>query len=140
MNTEKKRRNTPQKQLILETLVNMGSHVSAGAIYKQLQETHPEIGRATVFRVLSEMTSDGILYRVQSTAGEDRFDITNDQHHHITCRLCGKVDDVWFDHEPHLTEQIRNASGFSVESEHIEFHGLCRECRQKNPETLRKPE
>ena len=133
MNTEKKRRNTPQKQMILETLVNMGSHVSAGAIFKELQQSHPEIGRATVFRVLSEMTADGILYRVQSTTGEDRFDITNHPHCHITCRLCGKVDDVWFDNEPHVTEQIRNASGYTVESEHIEFHGLCRECREKQP-------
>ena len=131
MNSEKKRRNTPQKQMILQTLVNMGSHVSAGAIYKELQQSHPEIGRATVFRVLSEMTADGLLYRVQSTTGEDRFDITNYPHCHITCRECGKVDDVWFDDEPHLTEQIKNASGFAVESEHIEFHGLCRECRKK---------
>ena len=133
MNTEKKRRNTPQKQMILETLVNMGSHVSAGAIYKELQKEHPEIGRATVFRVLSEMTADGILYRVQSTSGEDRFDITNYPHCHITCRLCGKVDDVWFDSDPHVIEQIKSASGFTVESEHIEFHGICRECKAKQP-------
>ena len=57
----RKRRNTAQKQIILDTLKKLGSHVSATAVYQQLQLTHPNIGRATVFRVLSDMAADGIL-------------------------------------------------------------------------------
>ena len=59
----KKRRNTAQKQIILDTLIRLGSHVSAGTIYRELQRTHPHIGRATVFRVLSDMAGDGSLLR-----------------------------------------------------------------------------
>ncbi len=124
-----KRRNTAQKQIILDTLIEMGSHVSAGAIYRKLQETHPEIGRATVFRVLSDMAEDGLLLRVTVAGSDDRYDITTGPHCHVHCRVCGQVDDIVFDCEPHLIPQIKSASGFQVESEHIEFSGICRKCQ-----------
>lgn len=131
INPQPKRRNTAQKQIILDTLVRLGSHVSAGAIYRELQTTHPDIGRATVFRVLADMADDGRLLRVTVAGSDDRFDITTAPHCHVHCRLCGKVDDIVFDCEPELITHIKNASGFKVEDEHIEFSGICREC-QKN--------
>jgi len=128
-----KRRSTAQKQIIMDTLVRLGSHVSAGAIYRELQITHPHIGRATVFRVLSDMAEDGNLLRVTVAGSDDRYDITTRPHCHVHCRLCGKVDDIWFDCEPALREHISNSSGFRVENEHIEFGGICRECQKTQP-------
>ena len=129
----KKRRTTAQKQIILDTLKKLGSHVSATAIYSELQNTHPHIGRATVFRVLSDMAADGILLRVTVAGSDDRFDITVCPHCHVHCRLCGKVDDIMLDCDPDLRAHIRNSSGFRVEKEHIEFGGICRECQKSQP-------
>lgn len=126
------RRNTVQKQIILETLKAMGSHVSAGAIYRELQASHPDIGRATVFRVLSDMASDGILLKVKTIGGEDRFDITAQPHRHILCRLCGKTCDVRFTEEPALIPLVTDACGFTIEASHVEFIGLCPECGNKH--------
>lgn len=129
----RRRRNTAQKQIILDTLKNLGSHVSATAIYHELQNTHPHIGRATVFRVLSDMAEDGILLRVTVAGSDDRFDITSRPHCHVHCRVCGKVDDIWLDCEPTMRTHIQNSSGFRVENEHIEFGGVCRECQKSQP-------
>ena len=126
----RRRRNTAQKQIILDTLIKLGSHVSAGAIYRELQTTNPDIGRATVFRVLSDMADDGQLLRVTVAGSDDRYDITTKPHCHVHCRVCGKVDDIWFDCEPALIAHIKSASGFKVEDEHIEFAGICRECQK----------
>ncbi|MBE6542710.1 MAG: transcriptional repressor [Ruminococcaceae bacterium] len=126
--TPKKTRNTQQKQLILETLRDMGSHVSAGAIFKELQSKHPGIGRATVFRVLSDMADNGTIFRVRTVEGEDRYDITSFDHCHVICRKCGKVDDVWFDSKPEVFDHIKSSSDFKVEKTHIEFIGLCKQC------------
>lgn len=126
----KKKRNTQQKQMILETLKEMGSHVSAGAIFKELQSKHPGIGRATVFRVLSDMANEGSLLRVQTVEGEDRYDITNFDHCHIICRKCGKVDDVWFTTPPDVYEHISSTSDFKIERSHLEFIGLCKKCAE----------
>lgn len=125
------RRNTAQKQVILDTLKSLGSHRSATTVYNELQKTHPDIGRATVFRVLRAMADDGILLRIPVSDGEDRFDITGFPHNHAVCRLCGAVDDVWLDDDIHIDGHIKNASGFTIESERIEFVGLCKACGEK---------
>ena len=127
----KKKRSTHQKKMILDTLVKLGSHVSAGAIYKELKDSGSEIGRATVFRVLSEMANEGILLRVQTIEGEDRFDITVQDHCHVVCRSCGKVDDVWFNSTPLIDEFIKSAADFTLERTHLEFIGLCKNCAEK---------
>ncbi len=124
------RRNTAQKKIILDTLISLGSHQSASAVYRAIQNTHPDIGRATVFRVLRSMADDGSLLRIPVSDGEDRFDVTLLPHSHVVCRLCGAVDDVWldgFDIYGHIT----GTSGFTIESERIEFVGLCRTCGEK---------
>ena len=41
------RRNTHQKQMILETLVKLGSHVSASEIYKEIAKTSTDASRAS---------------------------------------------------------------------------------------------
>jgi len=128
------KRNTAQKQIILQTLQEMNSHVSAGAIYRQIQTTHPEIGRATVFRVLADLAESGELLRFHVAGSEDRFDITSSPHCHIRCRECGTVDDVWFGEEDidrEILNHIENASGFSVDKIHLEFTGLCEICKSK---------
>jgi len=126
-----KRRNTVQKKLILDTLRRLNCHASAGMVFRELQETNPEIGRATVFRVLSAMADDGELQRLKFTDDDDRFDITLFPHSHIVCRNCGRVDDVWFDKPPALADHVTDSAGFLVEEITIEFKGLCGSCRKK---------
>lgn len=126
-----KRRNTVQKKLIVDALKRLNCHASAGMILRELQDTNPEIGRATVFRVLSAMADDGELQRIKFTDDDDRFDVTVSPHYHIVCRECGRVDDVRFDEEPELEDHIRDCAGFLVENITIELKGLCRTCREK---------
>ena len=127
-----KRRSTAQKQIILETLRALGSHVSAGAVYARLRETHPEIGRATVYRVLSDMAEDGLLLRIHTGGADDKFDVTTEPHWHITCRGCGKVDDISLDLIPDdLLCHVTGSSGFRVDGVNAEFLGLCPACREK---------
>ena len=125
------RRNTAQKQVILDTLISLGSHKSATAVYRELQNTHPGFSRATVFRVLRGMADDGVLLRIPVSDGEDRFDVTHFPHNHAVCRLCGAVDDVWLDDGMKIDDHIKSSSGFTIESERIEFVGLCKACGEK---------
>ena len=130
-NTKPQRRNTAQKQVVLDTLISLGSHKSATAVYNELQKTRPDIGRATVFRVLRAMADDGVLLRIPVSDGEDRYDITHRPHNHAVCRMCGAVEDVWLDDEMNIDSHITSTSGFTIESERIEFVGLCKACGEK---------
>ncbi len=129
-----KRRNTVQKKLIADTLRRLNCHASAGMVYRELQKTHPEIGRATVFRVLSKMADDGELLRLKFSDGDDRFDVTLYPHSHIICKRCGRVDDVMFDEYPDFERHIIRAAEFKIEEVRIEFSGLCKKCKDLSPE------
>lgn len=130
-----KRRNTVQKKLILDALKRLNGHASARMVLREVQQIDPEIGRATVFRVLSSMASDGELQRLRFSDEDDRFDVTLFPHSHILCTACGRVDDVWFDREPEIIPHIKDAAGFQIDSITIEMKGLCRFCREKSDDT-----
>lgn len=125
------RRNTHQKQMILDTLVKLGSHVSAGEIYKELEKNSSGASRATVFRVLSDMADDGILLKIGTTNGDFKYDITNYPHYHIVCRSCGSVADIDFEEGINILSKVKSSSGYTVEDILIEAHGLCPECAEK---------
>ncbi len=131
-----KRRNTVQKKQVLDTLKKLNCHASAGMVFRELQTTNPEIGRATVFRVLSAMADDGELQRLKFTDDDDRFDVTLFPHSHIVCRRCGRVDDVWFDSDLELASHVRDAAGFRVEEITVEFRGLCKTCQTTTDKKL----
>ncbi len=126
-----KRRKTKQKRLIYDTLVKLGSHVSAGEIYAEIIKSHPDFSRATVFRVLSDMAEDGMIQRLNMTAAECKFDTTTFKHNHIVCRRCGKVSDVILSPSASPKDSLTYASGYKVEDAYVEFSGLCPDCMDK---------
>ena len=53
------KRNTVQSQIILETVQKMHSHVTAEEVFMQIQNSHPNISRATVYRNLNILYEEG---------------------------------------------------------------------------------
>jgi len=43
---------TPQRQLILDTLCQMGGHATPSELFRQVQPQMPSLNQATVYRVL----------------------------------------------------------------------------------------
>jgi Fur family ferric uptake transcriptional regulator len=50
-------------------------------------------------------------------------------HHHIVCEDCGRVSHLEMCLPAGLTGRVEGASGFRVTGHHLEFQGLCSECR-----------
>jgi Fur family ferric uptake transcriptional regulator len=56
-------------------------------------------------------------------------DIFAPHHHHLICKKCGSIENVFEQCLPQeLEEKIRQNSGFKVESHVLEFYGVCRAC------------
>lgn len=90
------RRNTIQKQLVLEAVAQLHNHPTAEQVYAQVVKEHPTISKATVYRNLASLSEDGRLRHLPMPAGADRFDHRLDEHAHIECMACGRLDDVEF--------------------------------------------
>ncbi|HHT54365.1 MAG TPA: transcriptional repressor [Clostridiales bacterium] len=122
------KRNTRQKRLISETLLGM-NHPSATMVFEEVRKKDTKISRATVFRVLADAAASRTLQRLHIPGSDDRFDINTAKHFHISCRACGRVDDIEVA-EPEITllKGSIDARGYRIEDWNIDFVGLCPEC------------
>ncbi len=126
------KRNTLQKSIVSEVFDSMTNHPSAGMVYDAVHEKYPGISRATVYRILAEAAEEGSIRRLKLRDANDRFDFTLREHHHITCKNCGHVADVTIElNNCSLVSKAAPHEGFSVEECHVEFFGLCENCRKK---------
>ncbi|MFI4914255.1 MAG: ferric iron uptake transcriptional regulator [Steroidobacterales bacterium] len=112
---------------ILEILEHSATrHMSAEEIYKKLLELSEDIGLATVYRVLTQFESAGLVTRHHFEDGMAVFEINHGTHHdHIVCMDCGQVEEFV---DPEI-EQRQNAIakrlGFTIEEHSLVLYGRC---------------
>ncbi|HXX82202.1 MAG TPA: Fur family transcriptional regulator [Thermodesulfovibrionales bacterium] len=130
---------TPQRIAILDYLNGNKEHPSADEIYRAVSEKFPTMSFATVYNTLDALKRRGMLLEITIDPHKKRFDPDSDPHHHLMCMQCMKVVDVHNKFE--LTIPLSQRHGFEITGNHIEFHGLCKQCREtpdeKNPQTFR---
>ena len=120
------KRQTLQKEIILQTLCQMHNHPTAGMVFDQIHQTHPTISRSTVYRVLGQMADEGTILRLGLSGTDARYDGNICQHGHVMCRKCGAISDIPPVEicEPDVTH------GFLIEEYAVEYRGLCPTCRE----------
>ncbi len=126
-----KKRNTIQKSIVLEALKELhGTHPTPAKVYDYIHEKYPTISQATVFRILSSEVEDGEAQRVYAPDSSLRYEYGTRKHYHVSCRNCGKVEDVEMNYLDGLEKEAEGLNGFKVERHIVEFIGLCPECAQ----------
>ncbi len=126
---------TTQRQIILEELGKVTSHPTANEVYDMVRKRLPRIGLGTVYRNLELMAESGIILKLEVGGTQKRFDATIDPHYHIRCNNCGKVDDIDMEVQPLINQVAEKASNYKILGHHIEFHGICQDCQEKNSDT-----
>lgn len=67
-------------------------HLSAEDVYKALLEAGEDVGLATVYRVLTQFETAGLVVRHNFEGGHSVFEMANGEHHdHMVCLDSGKV-------------------------------------------------
>jgi len=125
----KSRRNTGQRQVIMEELSKSASHPTAGELFELVRKRLPRISLGTVYRNLDVLSKTGVIKRLETSGREARFDAVQDQHHHVRCSRCGRVSDLV---EPPVIEvggKVEVSNGWEIHEHRIEFIGICPECR-----------
>lgn len=91
-------------------------HMSAEDVYKALMEAGDDVGLATVYRVLTQFESAGLVVRHNFDGGHSVFEIARGEHHdHMVCLDTGKVIEFHNDAIERLQEQIAEEHGYSLE-------------------------
>ena len=120
-----------KRNAILECLRSTNRHPSADMVYSMLQEEHPDISMATVYRNLSRFRSQGVIQCVATVRGTERFDANTDPHVHFICSNCDEVIDLHQIQVPReLSASVEATSGCHPDDCQLTFTGLCRKCWQ----------
>jgi Fur family ferric uptake transcriptional regulator len=124
------RRNTRQRQVVLEELCADHTHPTAAQLYEKVRERMPRISLGTVYRNLDILEETGQCVRLcGSISTESRFDGRTEPHLHHQCRICGQVRDL-DTMLPVLDEMIGQAVEHNtIERYSIVLHGVCGSCR-----------
>jgi Fur family ferric uptake transcriptional regulator len=107
-------------------------HLSAEEIYKILSDAGNDVGLATVYRVLTQFESAGLVTRHHFESGTSVFELNQGEHHdHILCVKCGRVEEFVDDVIEQRQKAIAKKAGFSMTDHCLYIYGICAECQKK---------
>ncbi len=106
-------------------------HLSAEKVYKILLADDEEIGLATVYRVLTQFETAGLVTRHHFEGGNSVFELNRGIHHdHIVCMKCGKVDEFTDSVIEKRQVDIAKKLGYTLTDHSLYLYGICSDCKK----------
>lgn len=117
-----------KREAILSALRGTKEHPSAETLYSSLKKELPDLSLGTVYRNLSLFRDEGVVRRVCTVDGQDRFDADMSEHPHFVCTVCGRVSDISVGTGIELS-QISTLNGVEAERMDVIVYGRCAACK-----------
>ncbi len=110
-------------------------HLSAEDVYKELLEEKESTGLATVYRVLTQFESAGLVIRHNFEGDRSVFELNDEDHHdHMVCVKCGKVIEFFDQRIETQQDKVAESHDFLIQDHSLTLYGLCKHCHEKQPE------
>ncbi len=119
-------KNTVQKDIILNAVLNSRNHPTADEIYSSLKEEHPRLSLGTVYRNLNAFAEQGLIVKFTPPKGSAHFDFNTQPHEHIVCEVCGKTEDVFTVLD--FSDCAKNL-GYDISYHSLAIYGKCASCK-----------
>ena len=86
-----------------------------------------DVGLATVYRVLAQFASAGILTRRNFEHGTAVFELDDGYHHdHLICVMCGKVVEFVDEEVEKRQAEVAAKHGYELVDHSMALYGVCR--------------
>jgi|SRR5947209_2499608 Fe2+ or Zn2+ uptake regulation protein len=117
---------------ILDVLQATDKHPTALEVYETVRCIRPRIGLATVYRILHQLSEQGMISALGRDA-ECRYDARTHRHDHAICTRCGALFDVPI--EIRLSSETLRAAacaaGIALDSHEVRIYGRCVNCQRR---------
>jgi len=123
---------TPQRLVINRALRELDRHVTADEVLALVAERLPNVSLPTVYSTLELFEHLGLVRRLGVRQGAVLYDPRAEQHDHMVCDRCGKIEDL--DGGVKLDGALFRAKsgGFHANHAEVRITGLCRNCAASN--------
>lgn len=116
---------------------NFEKALTAADVYAYVQSQNEEINRATVYRNLDRLVTEGKILKYVTDDGKKSSYISRDdknncvEHFHLQCSECGKVIHLECGYMDEIIKHISEEHGFDLRCNSSILYGKCRECSEK---------
>jgi Fur family ferric uptake transcriptional regulator len=120
---------TAQRLAVLRS-VSRSPHATADDVVAAVREELGVISRQAVYNALTALAERGVIRRIEPAGSPARYeDRVGDNHHHLICRGCGRLDDVdCATGEAPCLVPVDDRS-FVVDEAEVIYWGICADCR-----------
>ena len=108
---------TQPRMRILDLLeVNRNKHMTADDIYRALVGANEDIGLATVYRVLNQFETAGLVVKHNFESGQAFYELDSGEHHdHLVCVETGRVTEFVSEDIERIQAEIAKEHGYEIE-------------------------
>lgn len=126
-------KSTLPRRKILEVLeTHSNRHMNAEDVYQILRDAGEDVGLATVYRVLTQFESAGLVTKHNFEGGHSVFELDQGDHHdHILCVKCGKVEEFLDEVIEERQRNIAEKAGFAMTDHCLYIYGVCADCQKE---------
>ena len=101
-------------------------HLTAEDVYRKLLAEGPDIGLATVYRVLTQFEQAGLLMRHHFEAGKAVYELNEGGHHdHLVCLQCGRVEEFYDSEIEKRQNKVAKDRGFVIRDHQLHLYAEC---------------
>jgi Fur family ferric uptake transcriptional regulator len=119
---------TAQRLAVLRA-VSGQPHVTADAVAEAVRGEIGAISLQSVYDALAVLVAEGLIRRIQPAGSPARFeDRVGDNHHHLICRLCGRVVDIDCAIGSAPCLKAVDDMGYEIDEAEVAYWGRCPDC------------
>ena len=116
---------------ILEILSTSNErHMRAEDVYRQLSASGEDVGLATVYRVLTQFETAGLVVRHHFEENHSVFELNQGEHHdHLVCTHCGHVEEFMDAIIEEQQAKVAQDAGYIMTDHSLNIYGVCPACQ-----------
>jgi Fur family transcriptional regulator, stress-responsive regulator len=123
---------TAQRLAVLRA-VSGRPHITADAVAEAVRSEIGAISLQSVYDALNVLVTEKLIRRIQPAGSPARFeDRVGDNHHHLICRMCGRLVDVdcAVGRAPCL--KAKDDTGYEIDEAEVVYWGRCPDCQGRS--------
>jgi Fur family ferric uptake transcriptional regulator len=121
------------QRLAVFRAVTRQPHITADGVAEVVRAEIGAISLQSVYDALGLLAAEGLIRRIEPPGSPARFEArVADNHHHLICRICGRVVDVdcAVGSAPCLT--AADAQGYEIDEAEVVYWGRCPDCQAEH--------
>ncbi|MEK3884081.1 transcriptional repressor [Paenibacillus sp. PL2-23] len=123
---------TIQRKAVYEVVHEAHDHPTAADVIERLRTKGHHFAYGTVYNSLRYLTDVGLIRELKLGEAVSRYDARTDDHQHIVCLRCGRVDEVLVDVPQEWIAAVAENTRYRIEHAQVVLEGVCEACAKKN--------